>query len=111
MATKRGDHRRLAEALRRRITTGPGETEARLRAQAAARAMGGAPLEAPFDALARQIGEASRGVTDEQVSLVHTRLGSDKAAFELIAAAAVGAGLYRWDRALAAIEGPEDAAG
>ena len=47
---------------------GPGETDANLRQAIAERAAGGLALEAPYDDLARQIGEAAYKVTDEQVA-------------------------------------------
>ena len=53
------DHRAMAEAVRRRVPEGPGETDVALRQAMAERAAGGVPLEAPYDALARQIGEAA----------------------------------------------------
>lgn len=61
------------------------------------RAAGGPAIEAPYDALAKQIGDAAYRVTDAQVASVLAAVGSEKAAFEIIAAAAVGAGLQRWD--------------
>jgi hypothetical protein len=42
-----------------------------------------------------QSGEAAWRVTDAQVASVRAAAGSEKAAFELIAAAATGAGLLR----------------
>jgi hypothetical protein len=94
----RSDHRALAETLRRRVLEGPGETPAELRQASAERAAGGPVAEAPYDELARQIGEAADRVTDAQVSSVLTATGSEKATFEIIAAAALGAGLLRWSR-------------
>ena len=55
-------------------------------------------MEAPYDDLARQIGEAAWRVTDAQVASVLAAAGSEKATFEVIAAAATGAGLPRWQR-------------
>jgi hypothetical protein len=83
---------------------GPGETGAALRHAMAARAAGGPTLEAPYDDLARQIGQAAYKVTDEQVASVVERAGSERAAFELIVASALGAGLHRWRRGLKALE-------
>jgi hypothetical protein len=100
----RPDHRALAEALRRRVLEGPGETRTGLRQASAERAAGGPATEAPFDDLARQIGEAAHRVTDAQVSSVLTATGSEKAAFEIIAAAALGAGLSRWDQAIKVLD-------
>jgi hypothetical protein len=53
---------------------------------------------------------ASFHVTDGQVAAVRAKAGSDKAAFELVMAAAIGSGLWRWDRAMAALAGAADAA-
>jgi len=66
-------------------------------------------MEAPYDDLARQIGEAAWRVTNAQVASVLAAAGSEKAAFELIAAAATGAGLLRWQRAIKALEEMSDA--
>jgi hypothetical protein len=100
----RPDHRALAEALRRRVLEGPGETSPRLRQTSAERAAGGPAAKAPYDELARQIGEAGHGVTDAQVSSVLAATGSEKATFEIIAAAALGAGLSRWEQAMKVLE-------
>lgn len=87
-----------------------GITDRRLRVGAMARPAGGtASLDEPYDSLARQIGEAAYGVTDAQVAAVRAAAGSDKAAFEIVLAASVGAGLTRWDAAFRAIEGLDDA--
>jgi hypothetical protein len=104
------DHHSLAEALRRRVLEGGGETAPALRQRVAARAAGGSPIEAPYDDLARQIGEAACRTTDAQVAEVLKAAGSEKAAFELIAAAATGAGLLRWRHAINAMEEAGDAA-
>ena len=107
--SSRPDHHALAEALRRRVIEGPGETRPELRQASARRAAGGAATEAPFDELARQIGEAADRVTDAQISGVLTATGSEKATFEIIAAAAVGAGLLRWDQAIKVLDEATDA--
>src|SRR6202035_459305 len=96
----RPDHRALAEALRRRVLEGPGETRPELRQASAQRAADGRAADAPYDDLARQIGEAADRVTDAQVSSVLAAAGSEKATFEIIAAAALGAGLLRWQQAM-----------
>jgi hypothetical protein len=108
IATK-PDHRALAEALRRRVLEGPGETRPGLRQASAERAAGGPAIEAPFDDLARQIGEAAYRVTDAQVSDVLTATGSEKATFEIVAAAALGAGLLRWQQAMKVLDEAIDA--
>ena len=105
----RSDHGLFAEALRRRVLEGPGETGASLRQGVAARAAGGPPIEPTYDDLARQIGEAACRTSDAQVASVLQKAGSKKAAFELIAAAAMGAGLLRWQQAVKALEETTDA--
>ncbi|HEV3325328.1 MAG TPA: hypothetical protein VG052_06965 [Puia sp.] len=95
------DHRALAEVLRKRVLEGPGVADIVLRQAMAKRATGAPSLvEGPYDDLALQIGRAAHDVTDEQVEKVVQKTGNEKAAFELIVAAAVGAGLYRWQRSL-----------
>lgn len=87
-----------------------GVLEPTLRADVMARSAGGGPpIAEPYDALSCQIGEASYQVTDDQVEAVRLAAGSDKAAFEVVLAASVGAGLTRWDAAFRAIEGLDDA--
>jgi len=66
-------------------------------------------MEAPFDDLARLVGEAAHRVTNAQVSSVLAATGSEKATFEIIAAAALGAGLSRWDRAVKVLVEATDA--
>ncbi|GHO90209.1 hypothetical protein KSF_002570 [Reticulibacter mediterranei] len=104
------DHRVLADAVRQRILFGPGKTDAPLRQAMAERATGGPPLSAPYDELARQIGEAAYKVTDEQVAKVVEQTGSEKAAFELMMAAALGAGLHRFWRGLGVLEAAQKTA-
>lgn len=91
------DHVACAENLRRHVLEGPGITSPELRQRMAKRAAGGPAIDAPYDQLSVQIGEAAYKVTDYQVANVIQQTGNEKAAFELIVAAAVGAGLYRWD--------------
>jgi hypothetical protein len=104
------NHWKLAEAVRRAALDAAAETPAELRTAAASRAAGGPPMQEPYDALAREIGGSSYRVTDEQVTAVRTATGSDHAAFEIVAAAAVGAGLERWRRGKAALDEVDDAA-
>jgi hypothetical protein len=104
-SANRPDHRRLAETLRRRVLEGPGDTDATFRQAAAGRAAGGGPpLNPPYDDLARQIGAGAAQTTDEQVAKVVEAAGSQRAAFEFIMAASLGAGLARWDAGLRALE-------
>jgi hypothetical protein len=108
-APSRPDHRALAEALRCRVLDGSGMTDRALRQATAERATGGPAIEAPFDDLVRQIGESAAGVTDEQVASVLRATGSEKATFEIIAAAALGAGLLRWRQGIKALDEASDA--
>jgi hypothetical protein len=102
-------HTELAAALRERVL-GSGVLAPELRPAILARGGGGpAPVDAPYDALARQIGEASYRVVDRQVDEVRQAAGSEKAAFEVVLTACLGAGLARWDAAVAAIEEATDA--
>jgi len=98
------DHRAMADAVRRRTYEGPGETDAGLRQAMAERAAGGPALEAPYDDLARQIGEAAYKVTDAHVANVVKQAGSERAAYELIVVSALGAGLHRWRRGITMLE-------
>jgi len=97
----RPHHMALAGELRRHVLEGPGLTEPGLRQAMAKRANGGPALAEPvYDNLAFQIGQRSYKVTDEQVESVIHKTGNEKAAFELITAAAVGAGLYLWQKGI-----------
>jgi hypothetical protein len=102
-------HRDHAEALRAAMAGDTGVTETSLRTATAARAAGGPPADEPYDNLARQIGETSYQVTDAEVDAVRQATGSDKAAFEIVMSACIGAGLTRWDAAARAIEEAADA--
>jgi hypothetical protein len=93
-----GSHEQGADQLRSRVAT-TGLTDPALRLGALARGGGGAAIPEPYDALVRQVGEDSSRVTDAQVQRVRDSAGSEKAAFELVLTAAIGAGLRRWDAA------------
>jgi hypothetical protein len=92
--TGMSDHAKLVSALKHATLEAPALTSPQGAAQ---RAASGPAIDAPYDALARQIGEAAYRVTDSQVASVLIAAGTEKAAFEIVAAAAVGAGLQRWD--------------
>ena len=110
MSTATDDsHRHHANALRTAMASGNGITEAPLRTAVAARAAGGPPIAEPYDDLARQIGDASYRVTDAEVDAVRQATGSDKAAFEIVMSACIGAGLARWDAAARVIAEATDA--
>jgi hypothetical protein len=91
------EHAKLVSSLRHAALEAPALTSPQLRQGAAQRAASSQAIDAPYDALAKQIGEAAYRVTDAQVAAVLTAAGSEKAAFEIVAAAAVGAGLQRWE--------------
>jgi hypothetical protein len=95
--TGMSDHAKLVSALKHATLEAPALTSPQLRQGAAQRAASGPAIDAPYDALARQIGEAAYRITDSQVASVLIAAGTEKAAFEIVAAAAVGAGLQRWD--------------
>lgn len=103
-------HRRLATAVRGAATGASGMTDASLRDAVLARAARGPAIPEPYDTLAQQIAQSTPGVTDAQVAAVRATAGSDKAAFEIILTASIGAGLARWDAATRAIEEAGDAA-
>jgi hypothetical protein len=102
-------HRHRAETVRAAMAGDTGITEATLRTAVAARAAGGPPIAEPYDDLARQVGNASYRVTDTQVDSVRQAAGSDKAAFEIVMSACIGAGLVRWDAAARVIAEATDA--
>ncbi|MFL6142154.1 MAG: hypothetical protein ACJ72N_09870 [Labedaea sp.] len=95
--------------MRAAVTADTGVTDTSLRTAVSARAAGGPPTDEPYDTLARQIGAASSRVTDAEVDAVQQATGSDKAAFEIVMSACIGAGLTRWDAATRAIEEATDA--
>lgn len=107
--TEMSDHAKLVSALSHAALEAPALTSPQFRQGAAQRAAGGPPIDVPYDALAKQIGEAAYRVTDSQVASVLTAAGSEKAAFEIVAAAAVGAGLQRWDLGTKALQEAIDA--
>jgi hypothetical protein len=103
------DYLALADALGRRVLEGPGETPPELREAVAQRAAGGRPIAGACDDLARQIGESACRVTDAQVANVLSEMKSEKATFEIVIAASVGAGLLRCRQAIRALEAATDA--
>lgn len=102
-------HAELALELRRRVEeTGIVEPQIRAGAMAAGSGRDG-PLDDPYRALALMIGADSYRVTDQLVDAVRDATGSDKATFEVVMAASVGAGLRRWDAAARVIGLASDA--
>jgi alkylhydroperoxidase family enzyme len=107
----------LAERLREAVLKGKGETAASLRQAAAAQsaALGGGSagvgaaagteiptsLKAFVDATARH----AHRITDEDVQALRRAGYSEDALFEIAISAAVGGGLARLERGLAALEG------
>jgi hypothetical protein len=104
------DDEPLANGLRDRVLHS-GVSDQNLRA-AAFDLGGGRAADAPesIHSLAQTVGTASYRVTDGMVSQVRELVGSDMAAFEVVMSASVGAGLARWDAAIRAIDGVDDAA-
>ena len=102
-------HRDYAEVLRAAVAGDAGVTETSLRTAVSARAADGPPTDEPYDSLARRISEASYRVADAEVDAVRQATGSDKATFEIVMSACIGAGLARWDAAARAIEEATDA--
>ncbi len=90
------DHAAMAEALRARAVAAPALLDASLRKAAIERRE---PLPQPYEALVVHVADASYKVTDAEVAAVRQAAGSDKAAFEVIMAAAIGAAMVRFDRA------------
>jgi hypothetical protein len=109
-SAEKQDHQKFVQALRDTVLDRPGETTVTLRRSAADRAAGGSATEAIYDDLLLQIGVDATRVTDAQVADALRVLGSQKATFEVIAAAAVGAGLLRWRRGVEALKEAGDAA-
>jgi hypothetical protein len=88
---------------------GPGVSNRVTRKAAAERASGGEAIAASYDDLVRQTGELSHRVTSAHVEQLVREVGSEKAAFEVIAAAAMGAGLLRWRSAIKVLDEASDA--
>lgn|SRR5262249_20835970 len=109
MTASRPDHSALAEAVRYRVLDGPGVCDRATRKAAAERASGGRAIAASYDDLVRQIAEFSHRVTSAQVEQLVREVGSEKAAFEVIVAAAVGAGILRWRSAIKVLDEVSDA--
>lgn len=97
---ERPNHHSMAEVLRQRIFNAEGVTSEALRKAIGKRAISEFTIEEPYKEIAIQVGETAYKITDEQVNKLIKKTGSDKAAFELVVAAAVSAGLYRWDKAI-----------
>jgi len=104
MAQEARSHQDYAAALRAHVVeTGTAATELRLLA------LDGKVAPAPYSELIQQIRHDSSRVTDAQVAAVRDAAGSEKDAFELVLAAAIGAGLERWEAAVNAIREADDA--
>lgn len=106
MVQEAGSHQDLAAALGARVVdTGVLPRELRLLALHG----DSAEASAPYSDLIRQVRDDSSRVTDAQVEAVRLTAGSEKEAFELVLASAIGAGLERWQAAANAIRGASDA--
>jgi hypothetical protein len=91
------------ERMRDRLRSGPGTTDASLRRAA----MDGGPVPSPLEALLDKVRRNAYKVTDEDVAAAQAAGWSDSQLFELVVAAAAGAGFQRRDaidRALAATD-------
>lgn len=106
MAREVRSHQDLAAALRARVLE-----SGRLRQELRALALDGDGANAPdrYSALIVQVRDESSRVTDAQVDAVRLAVGSEKEAFELVLASAIGAGLDRWEVAVNAIQEAGDA--
>ena len=100
MVQESHSHQDFAAALRARVLeTGSLPRELRMRA------LDGDSAEAapPYSELIRQVRADSSRVTDAHVDAVRAAARSQKEAFELVLASAIGAGLERWRAAADAI--------
>jgi alkylhydroperoxidase family enzyme len=112
-----GRIRSLIADLQAAVLRGRGETTPALRQSAAslAAAAGGhalpaqAPLPAGLAAYVDTVARHAYKVTDEQVAALRAAGYSEDALFEITVSAALGAGLARLERGLAALEGVHDA--
>jgi hypothetical protein len=104
----------LAERLRDAVLKGPGETESALRQAVAARSaelagQPGAPAGVEIPAGLRQLVDKTAlhayRITDEEIAALRRAGYSQDAIFEIAISAAVGGGLVRLERGLAALEG------
>ncbi len=99
-------HQDLAAALRARVVeTGALPQELRVLA------LDGDSEKAPppYRELIRLVRDESSRVTDAHVDAVRVAAGSEKEAFEVVLASAIGAGLERWQVAAHAIREAGDA--
>jgi hypothetical protein len=98
------DHCVLADAVRQRILFGRGRPMPPFAKRWQSEQPEALRFRPPYDEFARQIGEAAYKITDEQMAKVVEQAGSEKAAFELTMAAALGSGLHRFWRGLNVLE-------
>jgi alkylhydroperoxidase family enzyme len=106
----------LAERLRDAVLEGKGETDSRLRQAVAARSaelagQPGAPARVEIPADLRQLVDKTAlhayRITEEEIAALRRAGYSEDAIFEIAISAAVGGGLARLERGLAALEGDE----
>ena len=109
-----GRYRELVERLRSAVLNGEGETDPRLRQAVAARSarLGGQPdgpagdeVPAALRELVDKTALHAYRITDEEVAALRGAGYSEDAIFEIAISAAVGGGLARLERGLAALEG------
>ncbi len=106
----------LPESVRRLIDAvlhGPGELDPRIRqaVEARAAALGGREAETPAplpEAMAPYVEKVAKHAyktTDEDIEALRQAGYSENAIFEITVSAALGAGVARWQRGLAALRG------
>ncbi len=106
----------LPDSVRRLIDSvlnGPGELDPRIRqaVEARAAALGGREAEIPSplpDALVpyvERVAKHAYKTTDEDIETLRKAGYSENAIFEITVSAALGAGIARWQRGLAALKG------
>ena len=106
----------LVERLRSAVLKGPGRTDPGLRQAAAARSaeLGGGPAAPPGGAIPAGLRDfvdktalPASQITDEEVQALLRAGWSEDQIYEIAVSAAIGGGLSRLERGLAALEGGE----
>jgi hypothetical protein len=93
-------HRPAVEALTRSVLEGEAETPRSLRAAVAGR---GGEIPAPLAAYIAQVRDRAYQITTADIAALKQSGQSEEAIFELTVSTALGAGLYRLERAMAAV--------
>ena len=109
-----GRYRELVERLRSAVLDGKGETDPHLRQAVAARSARlaeepGAPAGDEIPPALRELVDKTAlhayRITDEEIAALRAAGYSEDAIFEIAISAAIGGGLTRLERGLAALEG------